>query len=302
MSIPVEDPSNIKSQATELGNVEPPKGWSVTRRNFIAASAIVTATLTTNANQASAHWFGGWRRPKHHGHHRGRHGHGGHHGRGGWQGSSSGGRGGENGGGESNGINCFLAGTLINTPSGLIDVAKLKDGDFVRTLDGNSKAIKRRIETTLFPLEHPETSSDYMPVLIRRGALGVETPSRDLYLSGGHCVYVDGSLIPVSALINGQTIVRVDAGAFAQLDLDAVRYIHLELADHDIVTAEGVACETLVPVGAQRCAPMLEMAGRKAILKSRFRSAVSPVIDLRNKLDRIRDTLEARAEGLQKAA
>ena len=46
-----------------------------------------------------------------------------------------------------------------------------------------------------------------LPVLIRRGALGKNTPAADLYLTAEHTVYVDGFLIKVGDLVNGTSIV-----------------------------------------------------------------------------------------------
>jgi hypothetical protein len=54
------------------------------------------------------------------------------------------------------------------------------------------------------------------------------------------------------------------------------------------------------------CAPILSYHGRRGQLRSRFRSAISPWYDRREKLDVIRDRLEERAfslcEGMQRAA
>jgi hypothetical protein len=43
-----------------------------------------------------------------------------------------------------------------------------------------------------------------------------------------------------------------------------------------------------------RCAPLLSCNGGRSEIKSRFRSAISPWIDRRQKLDIIRDELEER--------
>jgi hypothetical protein len=79
------------------------------------------------------------------------------------------------------------------------------------------------------------------PVRILAGALGPESPRRDLWLSPEHSVYLRGVLIPVRLLINGSTI--------AQVELNAVTYYHIELTWHDVLLAEGLAVESFLDTG-----------------------------------------------------
>jgi hypothetical protein len=51
-------------------------------------------------------------------------------------------------------------------------------------------------------------------------------------------------------------------------------------------------------VGEPACAPILGFVGGRSAFASRWRSAVSPLVDRRTLLDRIRDDLEERAERL----
>ena len=53
--------------------------------------------------------------------------------------------------------------------------------------------------------------ADIRPVLVRKSAISENVPSRDLYLTRYHALYLDGMLIPVCNLINGSTIL-VDSG------------------------------------------------------------------------------------------
>jgi hypothetical protein len=52
---------------------------------------------------------------------------------------------------------------------------------------------------------------------------------------------VDGALIPIRHLINGSSI-RQESRA-------SVTYFHIELDRHDVVLAEGLACETYLDTG-----------------------------------------------------
>ena len=78
-----------------------------------------------------------------------------------------------------------------------------------------------------------------------------------------------------------------------------------------MIYAEGAPCETVMNVGENAvnfaeylrhhgasatqegpCAPLLSFNGGRSEIKSRLRSAISPWIDRRQKLDIIRDELE----------
>ena len=126
-----------------------------------------------------------------------------------------------------------------------------------------------------------------------RSALGPNTPHRDLFLSGGHRLYLDGVLIPVVDLLNNVTIAR-----WCAEDLPEIEYFHIKLNRHSVIYAEGAACDTLQTVTAANwdnfeeyrrlygepsdeaaCAPVLGYNGRRSMVRSHLRSAISPVID-----------------------
>ena len=145
-----------------------------------------------------------------------------------------------------------------------------------------------------------------------RSALGPNTPHRDLYLSRYHSLYLDGVLIPAVDLINGSTIARVD-----DIPLREIEYFHIKLDRHSVIYAEGAACETLRAVTAvnsekrefeeyrrlygepalpdEPAAPVLGYNGGRARLRGRIRSVVSHVVDVRSKLEIVRDGLKERA-------
>jgi len=116
---------------------------------------------------------------------------------------------------------------------------------------------------------------------------------------------IDGILVPAGSLLNGATITVDEFSSHDELE-----FFHLKLEHHDVIWAEGTPCETLLEVdenavnfadylrvygppasGEVRCAPFVGY-GRRVELKSRFRSAISPWFDRREKLDIIRDKLE----------
>ena len=133
-------------------------------------------------------------------------------------------------------VACFLSGTRIATEFGEARVEELRTGDRVRCLMQGAAQIvwigRRRIDVR----RHPDPSRVW-PVRVRNGAFGDGMPGRDLFLSPDHAVFVDDVLIPIRCLVNGGTI--------AQVPMDAVSYYHIELAEHDVLSVEGLPVEIL---------------------------------------------------------
>ena len=150
---------------------------------------------------------------------------------------------------------------------------------------------------------------DALPVRIARSALAPNVPHADLYVTGGHALFIDGLLAPAGCLINGTTIARYEAREYDELE-----YFHIKLESHDVIYAEGAPVETLLTVDETAvnfaeyfrrygtpttqenpCAPRVTYGGGRGELKSRIRSAISPWLDRREPLDVIRDRIEERA-------
>jgi hypothetical protein len=133
---------------------------------------------------------------------------------------------------------CFMPGTMIMTPNGEVAVESLKIGDVVLTHDGRAEAIRwmgRHTVSTVFG-----DKLKTLPIRIKAGALDENVPSRDLLVSPGHAILVDGALVQAAALVNGTSIVQ-------ETDVPQVfTYHHIELADHSLVVAENTPAETFV--------------------------------------------------------
>ena len=213
--------------------------------------------------------------------------------------------------GRGGGHNCLLRGTHIRTPAGNKKIEDIKIGDLVLTRSGEAKPVlwvaRRRYRRNPGEAWAPHVA----PVRVARGALGPNMPAADLFLSDRHALYFDGALIPVVELLNDKTIARYPAH-----ELDELEYLHLKLAAHDVIFAEGAACDSLragtidkfdnaaeyerlygdARAGEPACASILGFVGGRSALASRWRSAVSLLVDRRTLLDRIRDDIEERAE------
>lgn len=201
---------------------------------------------------------------------------------------------------------CFLRGTRIRAADGDRKIEDLAVGDLLPSHFGGMQPIQW-IGRYSYKRSDPTKPwvRDVLPVRVARSALGPNVPGADLYMTGGHALFIDGVLVPAYNLGNGKTITIYDAR-----DLDELEYFHIKLQSHDVIYAEATPCETLLTVDENavnfadyfrengrpeiegvRCAPWVGF-GRRVEMKSRLRSAISPWIDCRDKLDIIRDELE----------
>ena len=133
---------------------------------------------------------------------------------------------------------CFLAGTRIATPSGERPVEALSIGDLVLGADGRARPVRwigRQTVVAVFadPLRN-------FPIRVAVGAMGDNTPSRDLLVSPDHALLVDGLLVQAAALVDGVAVRHEPAPA------ERFTWYHIELEDHALVLAEGAAAETYV--------------------------------------------------------
>lgn len=147
---------------------------------------------------------------------------------------------------------CFTRDTHILTPSGEKMVQDLSVGDRIVTRDHGVQQI-RWIGATHLPAAALAARPDLRPVRIAAGALGPDTPVRDLGLSRQHRVLVrdwradllfgspDGVLTPAFTLIN-DTNVRVDDGG-----AEGVEYFHIAFDTHEVIYSEGLETESFHP-------------------------------------------------------
>jgi hypothetical protein len=205
---------------------------------------------------------------------------------------------------------CFLKGTKIRTITGERDVETLAIGDLLPTRFNGPQPIQwiGRYRFTRSDRSKPWVR-DVLPVRVAHSALAPDVPHADLYVSQHHAVFIDGVLARVGSLVNGATIALHDADEVGELE-----YYHITLQSHDVIDAEGAPCETLLEVNesavnfaeylrmygapsepAQPCAPVLSFYSNRSRVKSHLRSALSPWVDRREKIDIIRDRLEERA-------
>ena len=213
-------------------------------------------------------------------------------------------------GGNGQGGQCFLKGTNIRTTEGDRKIEDLSRGDLLPTVFGGICPIQWIGRYSLKKTDPTEAWDERMlPVRVARSALGPDVPFADLYVTKMHALLIDGVLVTAGSLINGTTLAVYDPH-----ELDELEFFHIKLERHNVIYAERAPCETMINVKESAvnfaeyvrdyghstvqdaaCAPLLncqDWLGEE--IRSRFRSAISPWIDRRQKLDIIRDEVEER--------
>ncbi|MCB8875991.1 Hint domain-containing protein [Acidisoma silvae] len=189
---------------------------------------------------------------------------------------------------------CFASGTRILTARGAVAVEALREGDSVVTV---TDGVRRLTPVTWIghrsiTLARHAAPEKVRPVRIAAGAFGDGMPVRDLLLSPDHAVFAEGVLVPVKHLINGSTV-RFDHS------IGSVTYFHVELAQHEVLLAEGLPAESYLETGGRA---MFENGGLPVVLHADFSPMAWDVLSCAAlkvtgvEVDAIRATLAARAK------
>jgi len=173
---------------------------------------------------------------------------------------------------------CFTAGTMVETPNGLVAIETLKAGDLVVTTDGVKPLswIGKRHLSIVDLAGNPKL----LPVLIPAGSFGNGLPTEDVRFSPQHRVVVRSAiaqrmfgaqevLAPVKHLI-GYNGIEIDGEA------QEVTYIHLMFDTHTCVQVYGIMAETMYPgVEAFKMVPEESLVELREI----FGSEIDAIID-----------------------
>lgn len=130
---------------------------------------------------------------------------------------------------------CFLAGTEIKTPGGVKLVEDIAVGDVVVTVK-NGIEITQQV-TAVSHSTVAAVNTESQPVCVKKDAFAAGVPYQDLFVTGEHCVFVGGKLVPARMLVNGVSVVRDDS--FSSYEI-----YHVELNEHAILVSNGLTTES----------------------------------------------------------
>jgi hypothetical protein len=133
---------------------------------------------------------------------------------------------------------CFAEGTRIAVPGGEVAVEVLGIGDPVCTLYGGVRKVKW-IGRRFYEGRFIRGNKAILPVCIKAGAIDDGVPSRDLFVSPGHAISIDDTLVHAIRLVNGVSITQAEA-------VERVAYYHVELETHEILLAENCPAESFM--------------------------------------------------------
>ncbi|WP_342362805.1 Hint domain-containing protein [Terrarubrum flagellatum] len=141
-------------------------------------------------------------------------------------------------------VACLMRGTMVRTPAGEVPVEQLAIGDEVLTIDGSCERIKW-IGKRAYSRPFLARGEKIAPICFAPDSLGAQQPSRPLYVSPEHAIYVDNVLVPAKLLQNGASIRRAS-------DFDLVEYFHLEFDEPQVIWTNGAPTESYVDTGNRR--------------------------------------------------
>ena len=144
---------------------------------------------------------------------------------------------------------CYLKGTLILTKQGFVPIEHIKAGHKVVTKGKiyKNKYVKGdaslQTEPVLWASKFKviNLNSKSRPICITKDALGNNYPFKDLYVSPGHSLLLNGRMVLAKNIVNGTTI-------YQDKECDDVEYYHLECDSHSAIFANGVLSESYLDV------------------------------------------------------
>ena len=144
----------------------------------------------------------------------------------------------------SNPVPCYVAGTLIETTDGLRPIEKLAVGDQLITHSDGPQKIRWIGHKTV------TANGKLAPISISAGALGLNRPKRDLFVSRQHRMLVSSKvcerMFGTTEVLLPANKLTVLAGIYEDNHFEEVTYYHLKTDFHTVIYAEGAPAETLL--------------------------------------------------------
>lgn len=146
-------------------------------------------------------------------------------------------------------IPCFTPGTLIATPQGERRVEDLRPGDRVITRDNGIQVIRWAGRRDLSAAELAQ-APNMQPILIRRGALGIGLPERDMLVSPNHRILIANEKTQLffeerEVLVAAKHLTGMEG--IDRVEVDEVSYVHFMFDRHEVILSDGAWTESFQP-------------------------------------------------------
>jgi hypothetical protein len=138
-----------------------------------------------------------------------------------------------------------VAGTRVLTPDGYRPIETLQPGDPVRALLRQAPMFVSVLWIGSRDVILSRTDRSNLPVRVRKDALADGVPRRDIWLAPDHAIYVSGQLVRCVDLVNGRSIMLDERPRSPTR-----RYWGVVLSRHNVLLADDMAIESLLPVSA----------------------------------------------------
>lgn len=143
---------------------------------------------------------------------------------------------------------CFAKGTAIATEQGVVAIETMKAGDMVLTKDNGVQVI-RWIGSALIGRTQTGIPEKLQPIRIAAGALGPNTPSKELLVSPQHRILIRSKIAQRmfgadEILVAAKQLLQLEGVSIAS-ELRSVEYFHFLLDRHEVVFSNGAETESL---------------------------------------------------------
>lgn len=147
-------------------------------------------------------------------------------------------------------VPCFAAGTMILTENGERPVEDLATDERVWTRDNGLQAIRWHGQRSLTAADLA-ANPKLLPIRIRAGALGPNSPERDLVVSPQHRILVRSQIAQrmfsaPELLVAAHQLTDIP-GIDILHDARSVTYVHLLFDRHEVLMSNGAETESLYP-------------------------------------------------------
>lgn len=156
---------------------------------------------------------------------------------------------------------CFLPGTMIHTPAGPRAVETLRAGDLVCVIAADDSVSAVPVEWIGVGEMAQAQTTEHYPVRICRDAIAENVPDADLLVTAEHCFLMEGRLVPIRMLVNGDSI-RYET------DLPTYSYYHIKTPHHSVLLANNTRTESYLDARSDGCSDGLQPLNGAPCIKS----------------------------------